>query len=182
MKKLTFAILVISAVLFANSCSEERGQVILVISAINPTSDPFGDVLDSEGIIPPDTIEIDMLNQYKNPDGLDANAFSDIILDTITVSFNRIDGGSDSPGTYRSKVTYRVPAAGSLTIDNFTVIPATMKAQFPIGDLIYYGYERSTNFTSIKYDLIIELSGKTLEGDPVFAKGSISIELADWAD
>lgn len=182
MKKLTFVILVISAVLFANSCTEERGQVLLVISAINPTSDPFGDVLDSEGIIPSDTIEIDLLNAYKNPDGLDSNAFSDIIVNTVTVSFNRIDGGSDSPGTFRSNVTYRVPASGSLAIENFTVIPATMKAQFPIGDLIYYGYERSTNFTSIKYNITIELSGKTLEGDPVYAKGSISIELADWAD
>lgn len=182
MKKLAFVILVISAMLFANSCSEERGQVLMVITAIDPASDPFGDVLNSDGVIPPDNIDIEVLNTYKNPEGLGSNAFSDIIIDTITVSFTRTDGGSDSPGTYRSRVTYRVPENGSLTIQGFTVIPATMKAQFPIGDLIYYGYERSTNFTSIKYDIKIELSGKTLEGDPVYAQGSISIELTDWAD
>lgn len=176
------AIAVIALMVFVSSCSMEKGQSILTITAIEPSSDPFGDIITNEGGIPSDTVEISLFNDLKNPSDVTNTVYANINIDSVTVTFTRNDGGKDVPASYRHAIQYVVPAEGSLTIENFPIIPATMKAQFPISDLLTFGYERSTNYTSIKLNCTLEISGKTVEGDPVYAKGSISIELTNWAD
>ncbi|HUX06137.1 MAG TPA: hypothetical protein VMX35_02395 [Acidobacteriota bacterium] len=171
-----------AAALFVSCSGEEKGQVILTVASINPASEPFGDTMSSNGTIPGDAIDIELNSDLKNPGGLSSLTWADVIIESITVSFNRIDGGSDKPQTFRSAVSYKVPAQGVLTIEGFAIVPATMKGQFPISDLIFYGYERSTNYISIKCDVIVEFDGKTIEGDRVYAKGQISIEFTNWAD
>ena len=165
------------------ACSDqERGQVILTIASANPASDPFGDVISSDGTIPPDSIDLEIHNDLKNPDGLSSTTFANVRLESITCSFTRVDGGSATPSTFKTNVAYTVAANGVLNIEGFVVVPATMKTQDPISDLIYYGYERSTNFVSIRCDIMLEVAGTTLEGDPVYASGSITIEFANYAD
>ena len=180
-KALLFTLLVLATLVVACS-DQERGQVILTIASANPSSDPFGDILTNEGTIPPDTIDLELHNDLKNPDGLASTTFANVQLESITCSFTRVDGGSDKPNTFRTTVSYSVPANGVTNIEGFVIVPATMKTQFPISDLIFYGYERNTNFVSIRCDVLIEIEGKTLEGDPVYASGSITIEFADYAD
>jgi len=180
-KKLLIVLLALSAI--AVSCSEvEKGQVILTVVSINPASDPFGDTLSKDGTIPSDAVDIQLSSDLKNPVGLESTAYANIRLESVTVSFIRIDGGSDKPETFRTKVAYEIPAGGVIDIESFTIVPATMKSKFPISDLIFYGFERSTNFISIKCDVLLEFEGHTVEGDRVYARGSTTIEFTNWAD
>jgi len=156
--------------------------VILTIGGISETSVPFGDVITNEGIIPPDTIDIILENDPRNPEGLASLTYSDIVLEAITVTLTRVDGGFDTPGTNRYPVVFRVPAQGTLTIEGFEIVPATEKAKFPISDLIYYGYERSTNYSSIRMEAFVEVTGHTIGGGRVYASGSIYIEFTNFAD
>ena len=183
MKRPIQLILVLAIVAAAmTSCDFKDGQAILIIESIDQVSAPFGDVLNSDGVVPSDSIGITFLNEVKNLDGFGSSAQADIIIEAITVSFNRIDGGSDTIPAFREALTLRVPANGTSTIDSFPVLPSTRKLEFPVSDLIFFGFERSTNFTSIRVDVIIEVTGETVEGDPVFVRGNISMELTDWAD
>jgi hypothetical protein len=182
MRKIFLPALLALATLFFGCSDQEKGQVILSVAAINPASDPFGDTITSAGGVPGDAVDIELHNDLKNPAGLESTTWANVVIESVTVSFNRIDGGSDKPQTFRTAVSYMVTANGVLTIENFTIVPATMKTQFPISDLLFYGYERSTNFTSIKCDVILEFDGKSLEGYRVYAKGQISIEFTNWAD
>ncbi len=181
-RKVLLLTMIAATTLLVSCGDDERGQVILTVASINPASEPFGDTLSSNGTIPGDSVYIELHNDLKNPGGLSSTTWADVLINSITVSFSRIDGGSDAPMTFRSAVSYKVPAQGLLTIDGFAIVPATMKGQFPVSDLIFYGYERSTNYISIKCDVTLEFEGKTLEGDPVYAKGQISIEFTNWAD
>jgi hypothetical protein len=183
MKKPALLILTVLFVLsLMLACSEERGQVIFKISTITPSNDPFGDVLTNEGTIPSDSIDIIFENDVKNPNALGSLAYADVLVEYVTFSFTRTDGGSDKPDNYRIGVSYRVPANNTTRADGLAIVPATMKTKFPISDLIFYGYERSTNFNSIKVDVLVEAEGHTVEGDRVYASGRISIEFANWAD
>lgn len=170
------------ALLLTIACSEERGQAILTISNVVPANDPFGDILTDEGSIPSDSVDITFRNDLKNPEGLKSTTYADIIIESITISFIRTDGGSDMPDTFRVGVSFRVPSFGSYNASGFVIVPATLKTKFPLSDLLFYGYERSTYFNSIKYDIRIEAEGHTLEGDRVYASGKIPIEFANWAD
>lgn len=164
------------------SCDFEKGQSFLIIEFVEEASSPFGDVLSTDSTVPSDSINIQFVNEVKNPEGFVNATQADIVIDSITVSFNRIDGGADTIPPFKQAVTLRVPANGTAALEGFPVMPSTRKLEFPVSDLIYYGFERSTNFTSIRVDVILEVSGKTVEGDPVYVRGNISMELTDWAD
>lgn len=183
MKRPIQLLLLLAAVAVAlTSCDFEKGQSFLIIESIDPANTPFGDILSSDGIVPTDTVEIVFANEVKNPDGFANLTQADIVIDAVTVSFNRIDGGSDTIPSFRQAVTLRVPANGTASLTGFPLLPSTRKLEFPVSDLIFFGFERSTNFTSIRVDAVLEVTGKTVEGDPVYVRGSITMELTDWAD
>ena len=183
LRKLTIVtILALFTLALTLSCGGEKGQVIFTISMVEPANDPFGDIMDRNFSIPSDTVNILFENDVKNPDAFGSLTYADIIVESLTVSFTRTDGGSDKPDTYRDSVSYRVPARGTYMVNGYPILPATMKLEFPLSDLYYYQYERSTNFISIKMDILIEAEGHTIEGDRVYASGRISIEVTDWAD
>ena len=182
MKRISTVITLVASAMLLFSCTLEKAVSILIIGSIDQTSTPFGDTLSNDGTIPSDTVDIVLFNELRNPDGVGGTANSDIILDSITVIYNRVDGGSDTPTPFRYAITLRIPAEGSARVEEFPILPATKKAEFPLSDLVFFGYERSTTFTSIKIDAILEFSGKTVDGEPIFAKGNLSIEITNWAD
>lgn len=182
LKKISLLILIATSVISVSCSDETRGQVVFTVSSITARSTPFGDILDSSGIIPTDEVDVILNNNLRNPSGLGSTTFTDVLVDSVTISFNRTDGGSDKPPTVKYAISARVVTNGSVLITSITLMPSTMKQQFPISDLLIYGFERSTNYTSIKLDATLEFTGKTVEGDPVFASGKISLELTNWAD
>jgi hypothetical protein len=181
MKRTIITLIILAVGFIWTSCDEEKGQTILEITAISPASEPFGDVITSEGTIPDDEVEITVANELKNASGLSSLTYADVILDAVTFTYNRVDGGSDAPAPFRFAVTYRVGANGDLTF-TAPILKSTTKIEFPISDLINFGYERSTNFVKIKFDVTVEITGKTIEGDPMYARGAITMIVANWAD
>lgn len=183
-KQIPASLLIISALLLAMAgCGDEtNSQGELVIQAIDQSTDPFGDVQTSEGTIPTDTIDITLFNEPKNPYSVDSGNFADIVISSISVIFSRIDGGEDVPASFNVPYTLRVPYNGTATIQSFPVLPGTLKDSFPISDLLSFGYERSTLFTSIRMQITIEIVGKTTTEDPVFVRGFTTVEVTNWAD
>lgn len=189
MKKNILIIVALAVMVLSSSCAEDNGPfnretstVIFTISEVLPASEPFGDILTTDGTIPGDTVNILFANYMKDQTWAQNKIYSDVILNSMTVSFRRTDGGYDVPAAVRGGLTFRVLADGINQLDGVTIIPATTKAEFPLSDLIYYGYERSTNYTKISLDVIIEVEGHTVEGEPVQAKGYTHIIIANWAD
>ena len=123
MKKVLLLTLLVLATLVVACSDQERGQVILTIASANPSSDPFGDILSNDGTIPPDTIDLELHNDLKNPDGLASTTFANVQVESITCSFTRVDGGSDKPNTFRTTVSYQVPANGVTNIEGFVIVP-----------------------------------------------------------
>ena len=186
-KKKLLIVIAIAAVLFS-SCSEDNGpferetsSVIFTVTDITPVTDPFGDIQSDGGTIEGDSVKVLFANYMKDQNWVGKKIYSDVILNSYTVSFRRTDGGYDIPKTLRRGLTLRVLADGINEIDSLEVIPATMKAEFPLNDLLYYGYERSTNYNKISMDIILEFEGHTVEGDPVSAKGYIGVIVTNWA-
>jgi hypothetical protein len=171
---------------------ETANAVILVINSIEPTSDPFGDVLSLSGIIPEDGIEVAFSAHLKGPvtasPGITTPELQDIVLERYEVTFQRTDGGTQAPPGFARAMTARVrlTALGSgtlnTTIVSLVLVPSTTKAQPPISFLISPGSEPSTNFTNIQLKATITFFGKTLSGDPVTVTGQFGINLANFGD
>jgi len=183
LRKLTILTLIISCALLLGSCNNEgEAQARLIIQSIDQINDPFGDVLNSNGVIPPDLVDITLLSLPINLNDGTSGTYGDILVDLINVTFTRLDGGTDVPAGFSIPVTLRVPISGTATIQNLPILPSTVKNTFPISDLITFGYERTTNFTSIRMQINIEISGKTLAEHPVVVTGTVVVELANYAD
>ena len=181
MKKYLLLTIVLCLTLFVGCEKDVTGLSELRIQAIVPVSAPFGDVLTNDGTIPSDTIDIQFYNVYKDPSNFRASNYADIYIEKVTVSFNRVDGGSDTPVNFDQAITLICETDSTAVIEDFPIFPATRKLEFPVSDLVYYGYERSTNFQSIQVRVTLEVTGRTLAGDPVYAKGQIDMEFANWA-
>jgi len=171
---------------------ETANAVILVIGSIVPTSDPFGDVLSTSGIIPEDGIDVTFSAHLKSPIAaspiITTPELQDIVLERYEVTFQRTDGGTQVPPGFTRAMTARVrlTALGSGTLNTTTValviMPSTTKAQPPVSFLISPGTEPGTNYANIQVRATITFFGKTLSGDPVTATGQFGINLANFGD
>ena len=155
--------------------------VVLSVDSITPTTSPFGDVV-TNGVAYDDTVEVTLSDHLKDPDATSATHFADVIVTSYRVSFTRTDGGTAVPSGFEQAITYRVPANGSTTITGLVVVKADQKLQGPLGYLISLGYDPSTGLPSISCNITIEFTGVTEAGYKVYAKGSVPITFADYAD
>ncbi len=181
MKKLLVIIAALLMGLLMSSCSEEKGMSILVIESILPETDPFGDIMTDEGGVMTDTVEISFAALLKN-NSMAGVVYADVIIEKLVISYTRIDGGVDVPTSFEFFSTLQVPGGGGATMTGVPVLSATKKLEAPLSDLYILGYEDSTSFSKIRMRINIEVVAKTLEGDPIYASGSISIEVTNWAD
>ena len=166
--------------------------VILVLNALAPTSDPFGDVITSGNTILDDTVMATFSAHLKGPITTNPQTttpeFQEIILERYEVVFTRTDGGTAVPAGFTRGMVLRVSIteAGSDELRSsdisLVIVPSTQKAQPPISFLISPGIEPGTNFTNIQLTANITFFGRTLAGKNVAVVGQIGINFANYGD
>jgi len=192
---------VLAAVLFTmTGCSatgdidNTQNAVVLVITSIVPTSDPFGDVVTSEGTILDDTIDVVFAAHLKAPvTGQDSNTMAptlqDIVLERYEVTYTRSDGGTQVPAGFERGISQRVRLTphGELilrevTITGLVIAPSTTKAQPPVSLLIDPGFEGTTGYVNIQVNAHITFFGRTIAGDSVTVSAIVGINFANFGD
>ena len=192
---------VVAAMLFTLSGCGASGDidntenaVVLVLTSIVPSTDPFGDVLTSGGTILDDTVDVVFAAHLKAPvndadPNLEAPTLQDIILERYEVVYSRTDGGSQVPPGFERGLTLRVRLTphGTVILRESTyaglvIAPSTTKAQPPVSLLIEPGFEASTGYINIQVNAHITFFGKTVAGDQVTASAVVGINFANFAD
>ena len=162
--------------------------MFLVVSTIDPISDPFGDVVTTSGTILEDTVRVDLVARLKNPSDTTAPTLQEILVDRYEVTFSRTDGGTAVPAGFTRGINQkvRITEHGSTTerITQFdmVLVPATIKTQPPLSHLVSPGLEPGTGYINIQATATIRFHGTTLSGDPVTATATVGVDFANFAD
>jgi hypothetical protein len=195
MRKILFSLSLLSLAIVITACStnndigETKAPVYLTITNITPGSQPFGDVISSDGVIYDDTVNVAFQNSVKDPNVLPTaqlynSSYTDIVVKKYRVYFSRTDGGTVAPDGFEAAMNLQVRTNSSSVINSLTLIHAHQKSQPPISFLQPYnlGFEPSTNYTSITCRAYLEFWGETFAGNQVYAEGDIEITFADYGN
>jgi len=162
--------------------------VLLIVSTIEPISDPFGDVVTTSGTILEDAVRVDLVARLKNATDTTSPTLQEIVIDRYEVTFSRTDGGSAVPAGFTRGINQKVRISehGSTTerITQFdlVLVPATIKTQPPLSHLVSPGLEPATGYVNIQATATIRFYGNTLAGDPVTATATVGVDFANFAD
>jgi hypothetical protein len=192
---------VVAALLFTLSGCGASGDidntqnaVVLVLTSIVPSTDPFGDVLTTGGTILDDTIDVVFSAHLKAPvTGADPNVMAptlqDILLSRYEVTYSRTDGGGQVPAGFERGISLRVRLTphGEVILressyTGLVIAPSTTKAQPPISLLIDPGFESLTGYVNIQVNAHITFFGKTIAGDTVTVTAIVGINFANFGD
>ena len=192
---------VVAAMLFTMTGCGASGEidntenaVVLVLTSIVPSTDPFGDVLTSGGTILDDTIDVAFAAHLKAPvTAGDSNTLAptlqDIILERYEVTYQRTDGGTQVPSGFERGISLRVRLTphGEVVLreseyDGLVIAPSTTKAQPPVSLLIDPGFESTTGYVNIQVNAHITFFGTTIAGDRVAVSAIVGMNFANFGD
>ena len=170
-----------------------ENAVVLVITSIVPSTDPFGDVLTSGGTILDDTIDVVFAAHLKAPvigvGNTAAPTLQDIIIERYEVTYERTDGGTQVPAGFERGFTLRVvltphgvPSLRESTYSGLVIAPSTTKAQPPVSLLIDPGFESTTGYVNIQVNAHITFFGRTVAGDRVTVSATVGMNFANFGD
>ena len=95
--------------------------------------------------------------------------FLDSNLDTYTIEWVRIDGGTKAPGREEYGGNILVPAGGTSTLSNYQFMSASALELAPFDQLFPFngGFDRETGRREIRCRAHVTYYGHTLSGQPV---------------
>lgn len=113
-----------------------------------------------------DAVQLDMtIQSIATNSDLPTSELMNVILESLEVTFTRIDGGTRTPPPFFRSLAGVVPVNGSL--DYFlTVMTSEQMRGAPLSDLLFEngGFDKETGKTNIKLDLTFRFFGRTLGG------------------
>lgn len=161
--------------------------VILILSSITPVGDTFGDVVNDDGTVADDRVEVEFVARLKASTDPTAPELQEIVIERYEVTYRRTDGGSSTPAGMQRAMTAKVPvtpngsgADRTLTV-TLTLTPGSQKLEPPLSHLISPGFDPDTGNTSIQTDATLTFYGTTIAGDRVSVSGGIGIQFANYA-
>lgn len=169
MKKIVWtSTALLAAMLLLPACTNKQGEteapVFLTVSvAQNPA---FINV----GVAAPVQITtITVTSRFKNPTQTDPQGFATVTLDSYTVHFRRVDGGTRVPQDLNLASGVVVPSGGTATLTNFPVLLASQIQQSPFDQLLPFngGFDRETGKDEIDMAFDITFFGRTASGQRV---------------
>ncbi len=185
---------VCSLVITLTACGTSGGlqntsaPVTLIISSLTASNTPFGDILNTDGTIPVDSVSVSLIARMKNPADATQPALQDILLERYEVTFSRTDGGAAVPPGFQRAMSAKVRVTPhgspteSITGVTLVLVPSTHKSQPPLSHLILPGFEPDTGFINIQATATVRFFGHTIAGDAVQAEAAIGLNFADFAD
>lgn len=88
----------------------------------------------------------------------------DIELESIEVTFERVDGGTRVPPPYVHKLIGTIPVDGTFTVQNMPLMSFDQLSTPPLSDLLFEngGFDKETGLTFVRMNLFIRAFGRTL--------------------
>ena len=97
------------------------------------------------------------------------SALMDVRLDTIELTYTRIDTGTRVPPPFVYQLTGSIPVDGTLTFNNMPIMTVEQLQNPPLSDLLFENgaVDRETGAQIIKMNVTIRVFGDTLGGTRV---------------
>ena len=165
---LSLSIAILAAAFVCASCTNKQGETESpVYITVNMVQQPgFVNV----GVVAPVQIgTITLTSRLKNPTQTDPQGFASTTIDSYTVHFRRVDGGTRVPQDLNLAAGVLVASGGSATLTNFPVLLATQIQQSPFDQLLPFngGFDRETGKDEIDTAFDITFFGRTVSGQRV---------------
>jgi hypothetical protein len=170
------------AMAFAAGCSNSTGQsespVFLTVSI-----DFQPGFINIANVAPVQIDTITVASHRKNPDSIDTLGFSDVQLNSYTVTFRRTDGGTAVPPMQTFGCGVLVEHDGTSTLSNFPVLYAAALQQTPFDQLLPFngGIDRQTGRDEIDTTFDLTFFGTTVSGKRVQSDTASGILLFNYA-
>ena len=109
--------------------------------------------------------QIDINSVVVDIDG-GSSALMDVELESMEVTFTRADSGTRLPTPFVRTLAGIVPAGGTLTYNNLTVMTFEQLRNPPLSDLLFENgaFDKETQSNNIKLNLIFRFFGRTIGG------------------
>ena len=158
----------LAALAFAGGCTNKQGTtespVFLTVSIdLQP-----GFV----NVAVPAAVQINTItiqSHPKDPTTVDSQGFSDVQVNSYSVTYTRTDGGTVVPPPQTFAAGVLVPHDGTATLTNYPVMYASMIQQAPFDQLLPFngGIDRETGRNEIDIAFNITFFGTTVSGKRV---------------
>ncbi len=176
------AVALAGAMAFAAGCSNSTGQsespVFLTVSI-----DFQPGFINVASAAPVQINTMTVASHRKNPDSVDSIGFSDVQLNSYTVTYTRTDGGTMVPPMQSFGCGVLVPHDGTSTLENFPVLYASALEETPFDQLLPFngGIDRETGKNEIDTSFHITFYGTTASGKRVQSDTASGILLFNYS-
>lgn len=114
----------------------------------------------------------------RNPDAT-GGAFNDVRLTAYRVTYQRTDGGTQTPAAFVVNINQQLAVGGApQPLNNFVLIDPTALRQAPFAALLPQngGRDPQTGRTTVQMDVAVEVFGETLAGERVYDFARFPVE------
>ena len=167
-------ILLAAALALAPGCTNKEGETEApVFLTVSITSQPI--VVDVGTVAPVVITSLTVASHLKNPSQSDPQGFASVLLESYTVHFRRVDGGTLVPADLNLPSGAFVPSGGTATLTNSTILPASMRQLSPFDQLLPFngGFDRETGKNEIDMAFDITFFGHTVAGQRVATEKTV---------
>lgn len=166
MKRLAIALVMIGLITGCDDVAREQTPVELVATF---EQDVLLFDLSDAACPGPGTL---LLRAIKKTDTAAPDTFLDVRLQRMRISYRRTDGGTVAPDSFVTTMSGLVPIGGDATVNSFFIFDTNALDNAPFASLVPAngGFDPETGNQIIKLDVIIEVFGETLSGEPVFGR------------
>lgn len=171
MKKLAIVLLAGLAIVGCDDVARESAPVELVASVVQEVT--LVDIADPDC---PDLGVVELTSIVKNP--VSDPTFLDIRLQRARISYRRTDGGTLVPESYVRTLSGVVTQGGTSELNGFQVFRAGAITEAPFASLLpgNGGVDPETGSGIVSMDVILEIFGETLSGEPVSARTEFPLD------
>lgn len=169
-----------AAALLASGCTNDEGE----------TESPVFITVDLElqpgfvnvNVTPPLPVQvetIELVSNLKNPTQTDPQGFADVQINSYTVRYRRLDGGTLVPAVQTFGAGILLPSGGTSTLSNFPILAASSLQESPFDQLLPFngGIDRETGKTEIQTTFDLTFFGRTVSGHRVQSETASGILL-----
>jgi hypothetical protein len=166
--------LLVAALALAPGCTNKEAETESpVFLTVSIASQPI--TVDVGTVAPVVISSLTIASHLKDPSQSDPQGFSSVLLESYTVHFRRVDGGTRVPADLNFPSGALVPSGGSTALTNNTILPASMKQLSPFDQLLPFngGFDRETGKAEIDMAFDITFFGHTVAGQRVATETAV---------
>ena len=157
--------------LFAVGCTNKQGEtespVFLTTNLVSSSGQSL--IFNIATDAPLQLSQMVVTSHAKSTNITDPNGFQTVELQTYTVTYSRLDGGTKVPAPETFAVGGTIPLNGTLTLNNYPVLTAAASQQAPFDQLFPFngGIDQETGNAQIHLGITVKFFGETAAGTRV---------------